>query len=518
MAIHPAEGLRRLPLLTAGIGALLLTGALVVVAGALVGLTSFADAGFPDSATLLRVGEFLRSGRLYPDLTQPPYLATLYGPLTYVLLAVPFALAQALGLDPVVAVRILVLAALAACVWLVHLITRRQYGSARVGGLCVLFAVSVPPLADWTAQVRGDLLAVALSLLSVWLFVRWSGRRQIVGAALCAAAALLVKQTALAAPMAFVAWLVLQRRYRDAALLGAVFAAVAAGVIAAIFWREPLALQHMAAIRQPLFDHAGGFAMIRTALWQPAVPFAALGAILLLWRRDDQGRLLVIYCVAAWLVAAATIQQVGGGFNYFWEPLLASAMLAGPGLRELQKRLTRTPLLFAVLLYLLLLKAFLPLLRQDVGHLGAYYRTAQTHEVRKARWRTFVATISGRRFLSTFPDLTLHSSVPEIPDPFLNSVLERSGTWDPAPVVARIDAGAYELIVIADGESDDHAPGYRGIRGWGADMWSAVKRSYRQACEFDGKEVWLPLQASTDIAARLEAIGCVSVSAAPGAR
>src|SRR5262245_59421222 len=98
--------------LTGSVVVLLLAGALSTAVGTAVGLASFRDVGYPDSATLLRVGDFIHSGKIYPDIDRPPYLVTLYGPLSYVLLGVPYALAEAAGIPPRVMVRLGVVGAL----------------------------------------------------------------------------------------------------------------------------------------------------------------------------------------------------------------------------------------------------------------------------------------------------------------------------------------------------------------------------------------------------------------------
>lgn len=498
--------LRRWPLLTAAAVVLLLAGALAVAWGTVIGLTSFMDAAYPDSATLVTVGEFVRSGTIYPDLDRPPYLVSLYGPLTYVLLAIPYAVAQVVGIPPATAVRIVMLGALCVCLLLVSLLSRRLYGSRPVSWLCVLFALSASPLAN--APIRGDLLAAAFSLLSVHLILRGNGRFQVTGTALCAATAVLVKQTFIAAPVAITCWLVYRRRYRDAAAMVAVCAMVVAGGYAFFLLRDPASLQHLAAIRHPIFDLPGALALIRRALWEPVVPFAALGGLLILWRRDATRLPLLIYCIVAWLAAFAAIPQIGGGMNYFYEPLLASAVLAGSGLHELQRQLKRAPWLLAVAMYGLLIKSFVPILREDISELRQYRRSAMTHETRKARWESFAAVVSGRRLLSTWPEVTVRSSVPEIPDPFLNSTLELSGTWDSGPVAAEIESGVFELVVISTGEAKGPRVGYRGIHGWSDAMWDALHRSYRPFCEYDGMEVWLPAGGSAEVGTKLLAIGC----------
>jgi hypothetical protein len=166
------DALRRKSLLSGSVVAFLLAGALCTAVGTALGLVNFRDVGYPDSATLLRIGDVIGSGHIYPDNDRPPYLVTIYGPLTYILLAIPYKLAQAAGIAPAVLVRLGIVGALCLGLLLIFLISRWLYGSRSVAWLCVLFALSALPLAEWTTQIRGDFLALTWSLLSVYWFLR----------------------------------------------------------------------------------------------------------------------------------------------------------------------------------------------------------------------------------------------------------------------------------------------------------------------------------------------------------
>lgn len=486
--------------------AFLSAGALCVAVATAVGVANFRDVGYPDSANLIRIDQLVHSGRLYPDIDRPPYLLTLYGPLTYLFLAAPYALAQAAGGDPRIAVRLAELAALAACLRLIFLIGRRVYGSRPIAWLCVLFAASIEPFAAWTTQLRGDLPAAAASLLAVYLVAVSRGRARFIAAAICGGLAILVKQTFWASSIAIVVWLLYRRRFQDAALwVTCLVLTVGCGYGLAL-WREPLGMQHLAAMGRTLPDYRGALKIVADAVRQPVALFAVLGAWAILRKRAPQALLLMIYCLAAWLVAILTVVQVGANFNYFWEPLLSSALLAGAGLCRLQPSAARIPALGLALLLIPLYWVFRPALGHDYSQLRRSYREIAGYRSRQAQWESFVRLVAGKRLLSTFPDVTIHSATPEMPDPFLNSVLERRGAWNSSPVVAAIDAGSYDMLVIGAGEAS--APRlYRGIPLWSDPIWSAVKREYRPACAFAGSaqepdqnmEVWLPARRAGDV-------------------
>src|ERR1017187_5055177 len=497
------NSLRRQPLLAGSVIILLLAGALSTAVGTALGLANFTDVGYPDSATLLRIGEVTRSGHIDPDIDRPPYQVTVYGPLTYVLLAIPYRLAQAAGITPQVLVRLGIVGALCLCVLLIFLIGRRLYSSRPSAWLCALFAVSALPMAYWTTQIRSDFLALGFSLLSVYLFLLTNGRPQAIGSAICAGIAPLVKQTFLAVPIAIISWLIYRRRYKEAVFWATGFALTVVGGYAIVWWREPLMLKHVAALRHPVLEYRQALVILWDAVSQPVLPFAAIGGFLALWKRALERLLCLIYCVVAWLVAILTIPQVGGNINYFWEPLLASAVLAGPGLCELQRKANRTPIVVIAMLFVLLLRSFLPVLRQDLSYVTQCYREVNGYEVRKTKWESFVSTVSGRRLLSTFPAVTVHSMIPEIPDAYLNSALELR------PGCSSNRRGRVRSHCHWKGQADK-AERYRGVRFWSDGMWGALKRTYGLACVFEDREGWLPRRGSGEIVPSLSAIGCVA--------
>ena len=516
---HVIEVLRYHSLLVSVV-ALLLAGALSTAVGTAIGLVSFRDVGYPDSANLLRIGDLIHTGYIYPDIDRPPYLVTLYGPLTYLLLGIPYKLAEAAAIPPRVLVRLAIVGALCLCVLFVLLISRRLYSSRQISWLCALFAASALPMADWTTQIRGDFLALGFSLLSIYVFLLANGRYPpAMGAAICAGIALLVKQTFFAVPIAIVSWLIYRRRYKDAVLWATGVALTVFGGYAIAWWREPLMLKHIAALRHPVLEYRQALGILWEAVSQPVVPFGVIGALLALRRRAPEELLFVVYCGVAWLVATFTIPQVGGYINYFWEPLFASAVLAGPGLYQVQHKLKRAPILVTVLLFALLLRSFLPVLWQDLSYIRIHYKMISDYQVHKTKWESFVSTVSGQRLLSNMPDVTTHSMIVEIPDPYLNSVLELGGRWNYSPVIAQIDGGVYDLIVIGAGsEYDDRN---RGVRTWSEGMWRALRRAYWPACLFDGgggeaaaenMEVWLPRRGSGEMLANLSVIGCEAVA------
>jgi hypothetical protein len=479
-------------LLTASVVAVLLIGVFAVVTATLVSVGRLDDVGYPDSSTLLIIREFVRTGHMYLGVHSPPYLVTLYGPLTYAFLSLPHRVAEAAGTSPTVAIRLTLVAGVLMCVALVYSLSRRLNEPSSVSWLCALFALSTPALAAWTMQVRPDFLGLGFALLGVYLFLRSNGHQLSIAAVLCVGLALLFKQTYVAAPAAIFVYLLYRRRWREAAFFSLGVAAVVGGGYLLTLWREPMMLEHLAALRNPAFEARGALVIVLGAIALPVVPFAVAGGVAQFRNGGEAGRLLVLYCVLAWLVATATILQVGGNINYFWEPLFASAVLAGPGLRVLQRRAGGA---LAAVGGLALALLFALTLTQSLGVLQGTYVQWRNNSRSLANWELLASIVSEKRLLSTDPAITMLGTSPEIPDPYLNAVLERQGRWSSAPVVADLEAARYDLILetgqygaIFSGSHD----WFRGVEFWNDQIRTALMRAYEPVCPFEGRYLWLP--------------------------
>lgn len=518
------DALGRKPLLSAAVIAFLLLCALATVLGTATELINFRDVGYPDSSDLLRIRDVVQSGTIYPDGDRPPYLVSLYGPLTYILLSIPYRLGVAAGITPVILVRLGVVIAVGLCVFLVYLINKRLYGSKPLAALCALFAVSAVPLAQWTTQIRGDFLGLSLALLSFYLFLLSRRRPQLIAAAVSAGLAPLCKQTFIAAPVAILAWLIYKRRKQEAVLWAFSFALTLAAGYGIVMWHEPFMIKSITVMRHPVLEYTRAFAILLDAVGQPVTPFAVVGALAIIGSRERDKLAFLVYCLAAWLIAMLIVPQAGGSINYFWEPLFTSAVLAGPGLRELQKRVSHVPALATSMILVLLFWSFVPLLRDQLAALNLCRTNLSEYRARREKWESLMAIVSGHRLLSTSSDVTLLSSMPEMPDPFLNGSLELRGGWDSRPIAAQIDAGVYDLIVTNDDEIDKHQDDFRGVRKWSEGMWSALQTTYGPACVLSNdkyaekfgnegaEEIWLRRHGSHDLLPRLLAIGCVPIA------
>src|SRR5690606_30384837 len=131
-----------------------------------------------------------------------------------------------------------------------------------------------------------------------------------------------------------------------------------------------------------------------------------------------------------------------------------------------------------------------------------------------AEWQTFAGAIAGHRILSTVPEVAVLAPRPELPEPFSNALLEAQGRWTSAPLIAAIERGAFDLVVVNKGaaEPGGEAQVYRGVTFWNGGMFAAIRRQYRRHCVFRTMEVWVPETRATGVETRLGSPQCLPLS------
>ena len=177
-----------------------------------------------EEGNILNAGlRVLRGSTPYPDPASFPYLLNPYGPVGYILAAAGLKVFGVSLFGP----RLLVLVAGVIIVFVLAGLTRGLGSRWRVGFLMGVFFLSTPLPRLWYPLLRVDFWAVLFSLLGLLAFL--SFRRAWFIPLILFVLAILTKLTAVAAPLACVAELVLQRRLKRAFAM----AAGVAGVFAA---------------------------------------------------------------------------------------------------------------------------------------------------------------------------------------------------------------------------------------------------------------------------------------------
>jgi hypothetical protein len=328
-------------------------------------------------------------------------------------------------------------------------------------------AFGFPTPFPWFALAKEDVLGVALAIGSVSVLVTGTTTRHVVVAGLFAAAALLTKQTLIAATLAGLLALALHDRR-----LALIFAAAAlVPVLGVVAFFE---LTSHAFLQNAVFANAQPFRMdillINLAglkAYQAGVlAVAAVGTLRrLVTRRSFEDTLLPVYFVATALPLVG-LASPGSAQNYWIELAAASAVMAaseiwwwlrGPDLRSrlVGGALALVPLVNVVVAGRLAL-IWLPALDQ-------YAQPAAT-AAEFGRLVERVRATPGAVIAEPLDVLTM-AGKPVIVEPWAADALYQSGTWNIQPLVDRVCRGDVQLAVLAH-SLDDSVVAYQDYGIW----------------------------------------------------
>src|SRR6266545_1499945 len=179
------RGIRGLPsnVLAGGLIVFSLVIPLLMVTQEIPSLFLLGDAGYGDSYILYDVLQFQKTGVIYRDLSQPPYLPAQYSPLLYILYSLPGRIVA--WENPFLGPRLIALTAFLLCIAVVVSIVRALIPVRYAGLWGLLLASSIAGMLEWVVQLRGDFLGILFSLLAIRLLMLRS-RKMVLIAGLCA--------------------------------------------------------------------------------------------------------------------------------------------------------------------------------------------------------------------------------------------------------------------------------------------------------------------------------------------
>lgn len=444
---------------------------------------------------------FAQGESLYPPLNQGyPYVIASYVPLYYVVCGLAAKLTGPSFLGGRL-ISVLSALALALCCGLVvwdH--TKRRFPAFLAGGM----VLALPIIMVWSALMRTDMLALALSLAGFWLFQR--GRRT-TGIVLFALA-VMTRWTNVASIAAALAGLLLQRKWKPALLWGAAQAVL---ILLLVFGAnaathggmfDQLRLHTSSSLGKSwTWGQVGLLFSVATGEWPVYFVLGALGAIWCAVRPPH--RVIASYFALSWAIFF-TSGRIGSTFNYLMEPLAVGAIAIGimwaelaaldlPKVSARYQSLARTVTLAtlggmsgALALQMvasdLNLTYGISLLRSKAdGNSSAYV----LQRIREAPGPTLCEDVG----------LQIQAGR-EVPlDPFEFTQLAHKGAFDPSHVYADVRAGKFPLIVLRfnpektgpDKDTGDWAAGR-----WPDGIISAVRERYVLAEEREPYLLYVP--------------------------
>lgn len=409
-------------------------------------------------------------GRGYGPIDGFPSIVFHYPPLFHALSEI----GVLMGLDPLAAGRTVSVIASLLCTLLCGLIAARLTGTQdrKTAVICGLFAglvsLAFAPVRAWAPLMRVDMVATAFSLLGIWFGMRAIERpRSVYLAALCFVAAVFAKQTAVAAPAACFATLLLVRPRTAArgiatclggggAALAALAAATGGGFLRHVFFYNinRLDLPRLLWIGQEVALHALFFGVagfgIAQLLRERLPAYRGAGS----WRErrerlqnrpEDAAVLLVLLYLLATVATLGLIAKSGSNLNYFIEWMLVCAIFCGVAVRDAASLATRRAAAPALLV--LLAPALLGIQSFVAGWATPYAPAMAPARLPQLRALGREVHAASRPVISDDMVLLRRSGKEVVWEPAIFAELASKGVWDERPFVARIRAHRFAFFV-----------------------------------------------------------------------
>jgi hypothetical protein len=463
-------------------------------------LLTEARAAYGDSYILHDVQRFLETGVIYPDLSQPPYLPTQYGPSVYMFYALP---ARFSSENPFLGPRLAALAAFFLCIAMVISIAKKLIPVRSAWLWALLMATSITSLKLWPIQIRGDFPGIFLSLATIRLLLAGSPYTELL-AGICAGLATQFKITYLASLVAGSLWLLARRQWKELRVF-VVSSALASVGMYFLFWlREPRMVSQMLALSPGIRDVPGSLDLFWHAIREPVVLLALPALPLLSLRKRASWTLILLFAVVSFAIACATEVQAGGNINYFYEGLFALIPFSVFGAFRLiawSRRSTAT----AIFLTGLILIHFW-LVDVNLLYLSRSEIDPRRISVENEQFRKIAAALRGQHIFSTVPRLALLDPHPALVEPFLLSYEEQLGKIDPRPLMGRVKNGEFDVVIAAA-----NSMSWRGIPMVRPDLGTTIVTAYEPHCVIQGRYfVLLPRNRPEDgtFVQKLQQAGC----------
>ncbi len=489
-----------------GLAVFLLAGIATWVLVQRAGFNTLAEVGLGDSYILYDVINFEKTGFIYRNLLEPPYLPAQYSPSVYTIYSLsrffPFA---NMFLGP----RLIAFAAFLLCAGMAVSIARKLIPVRLAWLWCVLLIVSMRSTDVWVLQLRGDFLGIFFGLAAIRLLIS-RHRNVALAAGLCAGMAVQVKLTLLAAAASGFLWLLMRRRWKDAGLFTLGAAITTLGLFFLYWLREPGMIRQMTALSPGIREFGGDVDNLVQALFEPMTLIALAAGVPLIAshlrpssRQWSNWTLLFMYAASAVVLGFLADSHVGGNVNYFFEFLFALTPFAVLGAFRVFSWGNRRP--WTSLVFVSVLAIYFLLF--NVKFMSAIWADYAPNTVieKNRQFSDLEGALRGRHIFSVDPRVALIDPHPALMEPFLLTYSRRMGHFDPAPFIKRISAGEFDAVV-----SSLRVKVYRGVRYDGAELENAISTAYQPYCTALGDVIRLPRSrpGNTEFKDELRSAGC----------
>jgi hypothetical protein len=461
------------------------------------------DAGYGDTYVLYDVLHFQKTGEIYRDLSQPPYLPAQYSPLVYMMYAIPRW--NAFG-NPYFGPRLMAIAVFSLCVAMAVSIAQTLV-CVRYSGLWgFLLATSNGLMFDWVLQLRGDFPAIFCGLTAIRLLMAKPRSTTVVLSGLFAGFATQFKFVYVTSMVAGTVWLLCQKRFREFVLFAAAASLTSIGLYFLLWLREPRMLAQMLALSPGIPDYRGLVWNLHGALETPVVLLALAALPFLMSRVSSRWVLLLLFASISFAIATATGLQAGANINYYFEMLFALVPLATLGTLQLLEWSRDNMGLAIFVAGLALIQFLVGATGNQIGH-SSFLHSVGTIRDRNDSFRKLSVVLRDRKILSLPPSLALLDSQPALVEPFLASYERRLGKFNIQPLLSRVRNSEFDVVITS---KDNDASSYRGVPSVDPLLRQAILEKYMPYCTILNSTLNLPRDRQADrmLLANLPDMGC----------
>ena len=491
-----ARGPDRLLLLGTGVAGVIVMASWLFVAVA--GLTTRDSTHVP--GTWMALAAYVDRGIVYPPLIDGGYYGgTRYMPLFF---SIHAGFARFTG-EFVASGHLLVLLCTVALLGLMVLAMRRQACPMPLAlGLASTALLTATGMLV-TTTIRGDILSTALQLAAIQLVPSdMVDRRRATGAAALCVLALFSKTSAIWAPAAISAWLLLGGRWRPLAWFATAYVVLATlGLVALQYVSDGRFLVNIVSLTLLDSDsQRAGTAALGTTLgfirqYAPAT-WALMGpALASLWfiGRGRVPDLAALAFVAAGGITAVVLSDPGTGHNHLLDLVVITPLLVGTLWRRLQSSEWNggqaLSSLLAVMVFWIVVSTFLLDMRPAV--IEAARSRVQRNDPAISRVREILPP--GGVVLSEDPAVpVMLGELPVVLDPWTLLRIGRRGSSVIEHLAMRIEAHEFDAIVLLQAPEDTEATYWYEYQHFGPVVVDAIQRNYDRTEDAAGLKVYLP--------------------------
>lgn len=451
-----------------------IVGSLLTVVGAARAIPSSGDLTGGEAVNPFLGNLVARTGQLYHSMSAPPYTPEPFGPLFYVASAGVAKWAK-LDIDATLRLgRTLDFLCLLLCGVTAWLVVRKMGFPRGEAALAAMLLLAQPVFDRWGATMRPDVPALLAMLLALY-FALHVQRMAITASALSGflvGIAFLVKQSAVAAGLAIVLILLLNKRIRSSVVF-----CIAAGVplviaLVLLLMHHEQFLEHFLVAGRTSWSLSGAASWLAEPhLFRPtAVVLFAVAAIGIprAVKSGEQGQMLVSFALVNLFTGFATVAQLGGQTNYFIPGFAGCALLLPFAMEAFNKNLRAIEVTGVI--------AFLAFLAAFADCAGTFVKLPS----RRSGKTIPRGYISSLKVLTDDDYFLVHTRDPVLVDPFTAHSLELRGRWNPSGIVKEIEMGNYDLAILASGHT---IQAYRGVSVFGPEIVKALNENYEIAFE-----------------------------------